>query len=179
MNSVTAAVTRLDKRITKLQKEKNRVCALARNSTHCTPRLDERWTLTATCQATRAAHSPRTSAAGSVSSTMKWPRRNTAWTGTPRSLSATTTCVALLLRQPVHASHRAFSQAINLPVFCVSAREYAKLSGLAGGDGKAQVFSSLKETGVPALPKHSKALTLKREPHPPMADPYQVELNVP
>ncbi|KAK4698604.1 hypothetical protein P7C70_g7669, partial [Phenoliferia sp. Uapishka_3] len=50
---------------------------------------------------------------------------------------------------------------INLPVFCISATEYAKLTYLAGDDGEATVFSTLKETGVPALRQHCKNLTLK------------------
>ena len=49
--------------------------------------------------------------------------------------------------------------AINLPVFCCSSREFAKLSGLAKGDGKAQVFTKKSETGIPSLRRHTKALT--------------------
>ncbi|KAK4697322.1 hypothetical protein P7C70_g8231, partial [Phenoliferia sp. Uapishka_3] len=123
VDSATAAVTKLEKKIAKLQREKNRRCALARNS-----------------YSRRALAEDFRRGLRILDDEVAEKAQGANW-------------------NPEEAQRD--YDAINLPVFCVSAREFAKLSGLALGDGKAQVFSSLKETGIPALRKHAKALTLR------------------
>ena len=51
--------------------------------------------------------------------------------------------------------------ALELPVFCVSAREYAKLHGRTN-EGEAGTFKTPEETGVPALAAHIKGKSTSR-----------------
>ncbi|KAF7302064.1 hypothetical protein MIND_00773100 [Mycena indigotica] len=48
---------------------------------------------------------------------------------------------------------------VDLPVFCVSARDYTRLTGQVRGDGKAVCFTDVEDTGIPSLQKWVTALT--------------------
>ena len=53
----------------------------------------------------------------------------------------------------------------DFPVFCVSSRSYQKFKGRFKGDRGPQVFSSIEDTGLPALQQHCMKLTEDMRSH--------------